>query len=109
MTLIPQEDKDAREARTRARRVHEQGSALHAIARSVKTSVMSVLRWRGDEPPARRSGAMAPREGGDEQEPDKRNPLASARDRGRRAAVLEPGGMTAVRSPKTSARTPVAR
>jgi hypothetical protein len=102
MTLIPQEDKDAREARTRARRLHEQGSALHAIARSVKTSVMSVLPWRGDEDEDENEDEHG-------HERDKRNPLASARDRGRRAAALEPGGMTAVRPSKMSARTPMAR
>jgi hypothetical protein len=77
MTLIPQEDKDVHEARQRARQLYEQGSALDAIARSVKTSVMSVLPWRGNED-----------EGEAEQEPNDRNPLASARDRGCAAAVL---------------------
>ena len=49
MTMIPQEDKDVHEARQRARQLYEQGSALDAIARSVKTPVMSVLRWRRDD------------------------------------------------------------
>jgi hypothetical protein len=81
MTLIPQEDKDVHEARQRARQLYEQGLALDAIARSVKTSVMSVLPWRGNEDEGEDEGEA-------EQEPNDRNPLASARDRGCAAAVL---------------------
>jgi len=49
MTMIPQEDMDVHGARQRARQLYEQGSALDAIARSVKTPVMSVLRWHRDD------------------------------------------------------------
>jgi len=66
MTLIPQEDKDVHGARQRARQLYEQGSALDAIARSVKTSVMSVLRWRRHDQargaPWLRAGELTPQE-----------------------------------------------
>jgi len=44
MTLLPQDS-----VRATARELYEQGLALDAIARSVKTSVVTLLRWRRDD------------------------------------------------------------
>ena len=93
MTFIPQEDKDVHEARQRARQLYEQGLALDAIARSVKTSVMSVLRWRRKQ---------------NEDEQQNENRLPSERDARRALGTLEGDTAAAVRSSETLARTPMA-